>query len=916
MNRVLGNLFAIKPNEWQAVWYFFLIIALFSFGSSIARSIAMTLIMKHPSGKELLPQIFIMIDLSAMLGFIAYAHYTKKVNGLTILTLFLTGTMIFTLVAWLLFFLPSEWEQWFHAFFAVGFFFFYILISVHISSVVGAYFTSVQFKRVTGFINAGFPIGGALGGAALMFLLEYTENPESLIPMLALAAFASLLMTRQVHAKLSPVRPGHSQTRSSKTPFQEFSAAFHYIIHSKLMIYMSLGLILFVLSNKFMEYQYQALIYPEAFPDDTDRATFFAMYEIVANLAWFLIQLFFTGRIIMKIGVGASNIIHPILMAIVSLGLLFKFGFIAGFYAHFVNQEMRGAMRTPANNLLFNAIPPNMWGITKAFLNGIVFPLATTVAGISLMILKGHLSTDTLTFVLPLMTLTLALLGIIVALPQWAAYNEGVFGLLNRTLFTRETSMDKKNYNLNTAIQEKLDSDDPQDVIAALGMIRVLKLKNFIHPVGKLLRRSEDFTVKQHCVDTLAVLPGSDAAMTHLVNALRNERNPQTLALILKNLAQFRSSDPDLLQVVEKLLLHPSPPVFTEACLCLYNNAAYPYKTEIEVLLLKRLQRPDLPEFALYLQALGELRQPRYSEMVIPFLDHPQADIALAAFTSHIRMLEGRLDPYKPRFITALESPNKEMKIAALRALKECSPPEDWNPVIRMLGAKDRAIINECKELLRLSLSASKPALVESVFSRKISVDEKFEILSLIYPKLNHEQKRRLRADGDRNLQAFLFTLGLLMIYRKEAADDKVDAIVEKVLEEIADNYLLSTLTAVTYLSNENREFFDRVSRGLQSGSRAIQGNTLEVLSNVPERHLVDRLLKYYDERPADLESLERLHEILFETPLGLNPENYLHYLLELEHDLLKACLYYARKADPREDVGDVAPIQALLGIK
>jgi ATP/ADP translocase len=467
MLQLISTLLSIKPNEWKSVLYFFLITLTFSFGASIARSIGMTLVVQHLGGENL-PQIFMLIDLCAMFGFIAYAKYTKRVSGLDILGFFLLSVAIFSVLGMALFMLEYRWV---YGFFMVGFYFFYILISIHVGSVVASYFTSVQLKRVTGFINTGMPIGGALGGGVLILLLQFIP-PQWLVLMLGLAALAAFGLVRLVHAKLSPVRAGHALSKSGKPLLQEFSGAFSYIIHSRLMLYMSLGLILFVLCNKLLEYQYQALIYPKEFPDATQRATFFATYELVANLLWLSIQLFFTSRIIVRLGVGASNLLHPIMATLVSIGLILHFGFYAGFLAQFVNQEMRGALRTPANNLLFNAIPPNMWGITKAFLNGIVFPLSTFAASTSLLLMRNYMDDDQLMFLLPLLSLFLAVIGIAVALPQWAAYNEGVFGQLKRFV----PSTDGIGKGMGNVIEDKLNSAVPQDVSAALGMIRVLHL--------------------------------------------------------------------------------------------------------------------------------------------------------------------------------------------------------------------------------------------------------------------------------------------------------------------------------------------------------------------------------------------------------------------------------------------------------
>lgn len=920
--RFLSNLLAIKSNEWEGVLYFFLVLLIFSFGASFARSIGTTLLIENLGGDNL-PIIYILIDLSVMVGSMLYAHYTKKVSGLNILGFFLLATTVFSIFTQGLFFFNIYADvklYWIYGFFFVGFSFFYILIFIHVGSVVASYFTAVQVKRVTGVINTGIPIGGILGGTTLVvFINLFGLEPQRLVLVLGVACLGSFGMLGLIKNRLTPIRVGHGETKTNKNPIKELVGAFKYIIGSRLMIFMSLGLMVFVIGNKLLEYQYQVIIYPVVYPDPVARTTFFATYEIFANLAWLIIQLFLTSRIILTLGVGASNLLHPILTGIAALGLFIYFYWNSpiqientiglmlslGIFTHFINQEMRGAWRTPVNNLLFNAIPPNQWGTNKAFLNGIVFPLSTVIAGTALLFLGENIAKGTtaseilslpISYVLPLIAVVVSLLGIGIALPQWAAYNEGVFGLLNRELFNRHSDIGlaNKGNNLKRVIEEKLASSDPYHVVAALEMIRVLRLNHFVNQVGNLLLKSNVFQIQASCINTLSSLPLSNSNITYLVEALRIKNDPEILPLILKNLALFKTIN--LNREIEKLLAHPSPEVFVEACLCLYGHPLYKAKPAIEKKILERLAQANKThdEYTpLYLYALGELRQPHYSDIVLPFLDKGNLETRSAAFTAYVRMLSGQLEPYKARLVEALSSPSKEVKITALRALKECHPLEDWAPVIHLLGSRDRTLVNESKELLRLNLNSCKQSLIKRVFSEIGSVQERFEILSLIYLKLTDEQRDRLQKMARIALRKFVQTNGLLKIHQNKHINTKTRDLIAKILQEIAENHLLNVLTVITYVAEQNLEFFQRVSRGLLSPSRANQGNALEVLSNAGEKFLAGQVLKYFDERVNDIQGVNRIYFILFHRPLEINETNYESHLLALNHDMLRACLHY-----------------------
>jgi len=925
--RFFSNLLSIKPNEWDGVFYFFLVLLVFSFGASFARSIGMTLFLDKVGGNYL-PFIFIIQDLLVMVGSVVYAHYTRKVTGIAILEFFLLSTFIFSVFAQILFILTQHWwadQFWVYGFFLVGFLFFYILISIHVGSVIASYFTAVQVKRVTPVINAGLPIGGALGGSTLIVLLNFFHfEPHRLVIALGAACLIAYGLLRVINARFSPIRASTAQLRGNKNPVRELLAAFNYVLGSQLMIFMSLAIMLFVIGNKLLEYQYQTIIYAKVFTDATQRATFFATYEVFANLAWLLVQLFITSRIIMKLGVGASNVIYPALAALAALALFIYFYLQAqqtiqesylvmlalGIITQFINQEMRGALRAPVNNLLFNAIPPSLWGTNKAFLNGIVFPFATVIASTFLLLMTGMGADSTISelksaipdeivyYILPLIAFIVSVLGVIVALPQWAAYDKGMFGLLNRDLFDRRMDVNqvggKNNGGLKQVIEQKLNSHDPYHVIAALEMIRVLRLNPFVNQVGNLLLKNKNFEIKKYCISTLAALPQSQTNLIYLMEALQTERDAQVLPLILKNLAHFKTTNFNA--PVEKLLKHPSTQVFVEACLYLYHNPQYEHNQRLEKALLARLESASLVDVPLYLYAIGELRQPHNSEYILPFLDSEQADIRLSAFTAFIRMLEGQLEPHKARLIQALSSPDREMKVAALRALKECQSLDDWSPIIQLLGAKERTLVNESKELLRLSLNVCKSDLVKQVYSDKITAQQRFEILSLIYAKLTEEQRLHLRQHADNALKTFVQINGLLKLHETLHQTSKAHDLISKVLQEIAQEHLLHVLTVITFASEQNMEFYQRVSRGLLSLSRANQGNALEVLSNAREKYLVGRVLKYFDERLNDLKAIARIYKTLFGEALNIDKTNYKKQLVSLNHEMIIACLLYIEK--------------------
>jgi ATP/ADP translocase len=899
--RFIDSIFSIKANERKGILYFFLVLLFFFFGASIARSIAMTLLVEKLGG-DILPHMFILIDLSIMLTSISYAKSTQKFSGLKILGFFLLLTSFFAIFVQV-FLLFNSVQNWIYGFFFVGYFFFYTIIFIHITSVTASYFTAIQAKRVMSLINAGIPIGTILGGFCLIILLNIFQfKAHTLIIVFAITSLISFSILYFIKNDLNPIRTSNVLKRN-QSPLNEFMVAFKYIVNSRLMIYMSLSLLLFVIVNKFLEYHYQAIIYIEVFPNTTQRATFFATYDIFASMVWLLLQLFFTSRIIMKLGVGASNIVYPILSAIIALILVIYFyldskeliqGSVImmltfGIITQFINQEMRWALRSPASNLLFNAIPSHLWGSNKAFLNGLMFPLSTFIASSFLILITGN---NTESYILPLIAVILSILAIIIAIPQWRAYDRGMFNLLNRQLFTNRSEVIKLNNSLKSAIQAELKSSTSSHVIAALEMIRVLKLSQFVNQVGNLLLKTADFQIKQHCVNALTVLPPSNSNITYLIEALQVEQDAKVIPLILKNLAKFKNVNFN--HTIAKFLTHSESAVFVEACLCLYHHPKFVDKKSLEEKIIKRLKNAEFPDITLYLYALGELRKPRYSHLILPFLNHSKSEVNLAALQALISMQNGQLEFHKFRLLRALDSNDKTTKVVALKALNSCETLPDCSPIINLLGARDRSLVNESKKLLKQKLYLCKQNLIDKLFTKKISAQQRFEILSLIYLNLNEEQSYRLQQDANEALKNFLFIHALLKQHELLAYGNKTYDLIKKILHEIAEEHLLHVLTVITFAARENMDFFQRVSRGLLSPNRANQGNALEVLSNAGEKYLVNRVLKCFEEGFHDIETIKNLYLKLFNEQLNI--DNYEIQLFALDNSMLNECLIYNHK--------------------
>jgi hypothetical protein len=421
----------------------------------------------------------------------------------------------------------------------------------------------------------------------------------------------------------------------------------------------------------------------------------------------------------------------------------------------------------------------------------------------------------------------------------------------------------------------------------------MFNLSDFANHTGNLMLKSKEREIQANCIETLASLPQTNTNIIYLRELLEKELAPELLPLVINKLSKFPSVN--LSAQIEKYLNHSQPYIFIESCLYLHRNPHYKHKHDIEDRLVARLSDQNNLYFTDYLRAVGELKQKNYSQYVVPYLNSSKITVRLAAFEAYTKIFEGQLNTQVTHWINGLKAPHKEIKLLALQSLKECPPLTDWKPVIALLNAKDHMIVKESRNLLQQHLNICEPELIRTALLSNISVQQRFEILSLIYRRLDNDQRANLQKMAKNSLGRFVKTTAIARYHdTKKDKYREVHAIIGKILQEIASEYLLNIITVITFETDQNQDFYQRVTRGLLSTNRAQQGNALEVLSNAGERKLTEILTRFFEERLVDPRSIGRFHLINFAEPINLaNDKEYETALMAIEHDMLKACLYF-----------------------
>ena len=298
---------------------------------------------------------------------------------------------------------------------------FFIWVSVYNLFVVSIFwqmnvdlFSPEQGKRLFGFIAAGATIGAITGSAVTATLARYVSPIVLLLGAAALLELAVFAVGRL--SRLSPTlsRPGSARDGGGEEQAIGGSifAGITHALRSAYLVNVSLFILLFAISSTILYFQ-QAGIVSHSFTDRGAQTAFFATVDLVVNTLTLVVQLFFTGRILVFLGVALALGFLP-LLTMIGFGVL---AFVPTLSAIAVFQVVRRAsdyaIARPTREVLFTVVPREDRYKAKSFIDTFVYRLGDQVGawGVAGLIALGAGAAE-----LALVAIPIALLWLINAL--------------------------------------------------------------------------------------------------------------------------------------------------------------------------------------------------------------------------------------------------------------------------------------------------------------------------------------------------------------------------------------------------------------------------------------------------------------------------------------------------------------------
>jgi len=253
---------------------------------------------------------------------------------------------------------------------------FYVWLSVinlFVNSLFWAFMVDVfnvdQGKRMFAFIGIGGTLGAIVGGAATTQISGMTDSvylPAGLM-IIGAVLFGAAIVTMLVLDSVA-VRSQHSDLSTDSTsptaqPSErnEIGGTFWdgatAVVKSPYLLGIGAYIVLMAISNT-MIYFTQADVILDHTDTFSERVGSFAQFDMLAQIATLITQMFVTTRLIGKLGVGATLAILPgvTVAGFAVLAVWPLYGVMALFQA--LHRATRYAISRPARETLFSVVPP------------------------------------------------------------------------------------------------------------------------------------------------------------------------------------------------------------------------------------------------------------------------------------------------------------------------------------------------------------------------------------------------------------------------------------------------------------------------------------------------------------------------------------------------------------------------------
>lgn len=388
------SLLEIRRDEVTKIALTWAMCALLAIGYAIGWSAVHSMLVKR-MGVEYLPYTYIGISLLGVLGSSVYLSFADAVRRDRLLVWFCGLTGLALLGARTLVSARPDGETGVTAslvlFFAAVFFAQGVgnaTLGTQVWTIINDLVRPSQGRRLYPILGTAGTVGGIAGGASIHFLAQ-ALGTANLVVLWALAIWAIIPLTWLVRAKFGGELRGLRPAEAARSAHRDrLGQGWAFFRSSKMARTLGVVAVLFWVVGSVADFQYTRIM-NATFPDESSLAGYYGIYGMVINASGLLVQVFFSGYLIRRIGVGRGLVALPATVLGGFCLIAASFSFWSGLLMRYAWDMVGMTVQGNSYQLSLNAIPTALRGRVRGIIDGVINPLGGVLGGMLILVLHA-----------------------------------------------------------------------------------------------------------------------------------------------------------------------------------------------------------------------------------------------------------------------------------------------------------------------------------------------------------------------------------------------------------------------------------------------------------------------------------------------------------------------------------------------
>ncbi|MGH9387722.1 MAG: HEAT repeat domain-containing protein, partial [Vicinamibacterales bacterium] len=552
---------------------------------------------------------------------------------------------------------------------AVGFYLFGLIIGILLISQFWTLANDVydprQAKRIFGFIGAGSSLGGFTGA-----MLTSTVVDEIGTNGVLLVSSATLAVCTTMVALLIRREPAAGQSDASKTGEEAGvggAEALRLLRSSRHLQVIAMVIGFAAFGSAIIEQQLNMAAAESRGASNVDAVTAF-LAQIIAyySLIGFVVQITLTSRIHRMLGIGFALMILPVVDSVTGLLMLFSGALWSAGLARVVDTSLRYTVDKTTREVLFLPLPVDVKYQAKPFIDVTVDRIAKGLGALLLLVLVQDwglsLRWQQLSYASVTMMAIWAAFALTARREYLKAFRRSIEQQDVRAADIRVNAADLS--SIETLVTE-LAHPEARRVVYAIDLLESLDKRNLVTP---LLLWHDSPEVRARAL-TIAEATGPEGAdrWSPAVQRALTDTDGRVRVAAVRALAAVRA---EATANVMRPYLSSHDPALVIAAAAALASSTNPADVQAAEETLRRYAddgRDQAAPLRLHVaRALGEVHNPTFRMLLVPLMQDPNIEVALAAIQSAHTLGAGDF-LFVPALVSLLR--NRRLKAAAREVL-------------------------------------------------------------------------------------------------------------------------------------------------------------------------------------------------------------------------------------------------------